>query len=79
MAARKDKPQALHGLLTIHGVDQKVLARSYVFGDHSSLFKSLRERSAMEFAKETLLSRKIPRWVLGGILCTCIFADPAPL
>ena len=35
------------------GVDQKVLARSYVFGDHSSLFKSLRERSAMEFAKET--------------------------
>ena len=38
------------------GVDQKVLARSYVFGDHSSLFKSLRERSAMEFAKETLFS-----------------------
>ena len=35
------------------GVDQKVLARSYVFGDHSSWLKSLRERSAMEFAKET--------------------------
>ena len=61
------------------GVDQKVLARSYVFGDHSSLFKSLRERSTMEFAKYFFFSRKIPRWVLGGILCTCIFADPAPL
>ena len=35
------------------GVDQKVLARSYVFGDHSSWLKFLRERSAMEFAKET--------------------------
>ena len=33
------------------GVDQKVLARSYVFGDHSSWLKLLRERSAMEFAK----------------------------
>ena len=31
------------------GVDQKVLARSYVFGDHLSWLKSLRERSAMEF------------------------------
>ena len=35
------------------GVDQKVLARSYVFGDHSFWLKSLRERSAMEFANET--------------------------
>ena len=50
------------------GVDQKVLARSYVFGDHSSWLKSLRERSAMEFAKETyFFSRKIPRWILGGM------------
>ena len=40
------------------GVDQKVLTRSSVFGDHSSLFKSLRERSAMEFAKETVFSAK---------------------
>ena len=40
------------------GVDQKVLARSYVFGDHSSWLKSLRERSAMEFAKETYFFAK---------------------
>ena len=39
-------------------VDEKVLARSYVFGDHSSWLKSLRERSAMEFAKETFFSAK---------------------
>ena len=49
------------------GVDQKVLARSYVFGDHSSWLKSLRERSAMEFAKEVYFSRKIPRWILGSM------------
>ena len=50
----------LHGII-IHcyvGVDQKVLARSYVFGDHSSWLKSLRERSAMEFAKETYFFAK---------------------
>ena len=40
------------------GVDQKVLARSYVFGDHSSWLKFLRERSAMEFAKETYFFAK---------------------
>ena len=40
------------------GVVQKVLARSYVFGDHSSWLKSLRERSAMEFAKETYFFAK---------------------
>ena len=33
-------------------VDQKILIRNYVFGDHSSWLKFLRERSAMEFAKE---------------------------
>ena len=40
------------------GVDQKVLARSYVFGDHSSWLKFLRERSAMEFAKEAYFFAK---------------------
>ena len=61
------------------GVDQKVLARSYAFGDHSSWLKSLRERSAMEFAKETYFVRE--RFRVGfweACLCTYIFADPAP-
>ena len=57
------------------GVDQKVLARSYVFGDHSSWLKSLCERSAMEFAKETKESA-LDSW---RGMCTYIFADPAPL
>ena len=59
------------------GVDQKVLARSHVFGGHRCLFKSLCERSAMEFAKEACFVRE--RFCVGFLeacLCTCTLAGP---
>ena len=39
------------------GVDHKVLARNYVFGEHWCWSKSLCERSATEFAKEMFLQK----------------------
>ena len=61
------------------GVDQKVLARSYVFGDHSCLSKSLRERSAMEFAKETFFFAKDSALGSWRHPVHLHISDPAPL
>ena len=41
----------------------------YIFGDHWWLFKSPRERSAMEFAKETLTFEK--DFALGSLRHAC--------
>ena len=67
-------PRAIYIYICIYmGVDQKVLARRYVFGDHSSLFKSLRERSAMEFAKETFFFFR-ERFRVGFLEASCALA-----
>ena len=49
------------------GVDQKVLARSYAFGHHSSWLKSSAKDRRWSSRKKLILSRKIPRWILGGM------------